>query len=110
AGERDVRVTFNGEQSPQTIFSVAGYPVLQKAFFDEHPFDGSQMAAPTGNGPYKVGRYTAGQFIEYDRVDDYWGKDLPQNRGLNHFDRIRIEFYRERQAAFEAFKKGDILY
>ena len=41
---------------------------------------------------------------------DYWGRDLPVNRGLYHFDRIRIEFYRDRQAAFEAFKKGDILY
>ena len=52
----------------------------------------------------------SGQTIEYERVADYWGRDLPVNRGQNNFDRIRIEFYRDRQAAFEAFKKGDILY
>ena len=68
------------------------------------------MKAPLGSGPYKVGRVVAGQTIEYERVADYWGKDLPVNRGLYNFDRIRIEFYRDRQAAFEAFKKGDILY
>ena len=63
-----------------------------------------------GSGPYKVGRMVAGQTIEYERVADYWGRDLAVNRGLYNFDRIRIEFYRDRQAAFEAFKKGDILY
>ena len=68
------------------------------------------MTPPLGSGPYKVGRVAAGQTIEYERVADYWGRDLPVNRGLGNFDRIRIEFYRDRQAAFEAFKKGDILY
>jgi microcin C transport system substrate-binding protein len=55
-----------------------------------------------------VGRVVAGQTIEYERVADYWGADLPVNRGLNHFQRLRIEFFRDRQAGFEAFKKGDI--
>ena len=105
----DVRVGFNGRQSPQTLFAIATYPVLSKAWFSDNPFDGSQLNAPLGCGPYKVGRFAAGQFIEYAKVSDYWGRELGVNRGLNHFDRIRIEFYRERQAAFEAFKKGDIL-
>jgi microcin C transport system substrate-binding protein len=65
---------------------------------------------PLGSGPYKVGKFGAGQYIEYERRNDYWGRDLPVNRGLYHFDIIRIEFYRERQAGFEAFKKGRILY
>jgi len=108
-GPRDFRVSFNGKQSPQTIFAIATYPVLSKAWFAERPFDGSSMQAPLGNGQYKVGRLSAGSFIEYDKVPDYWGRDLAANRGLNHFDRIRIEFYSERQAAFEAFKKGEIL-
>ena len=107
-GERDFRVSFDGDQSPQTIFAIATYPVLSKAWFDDHPFDASQLEAPLGNGQYKVGRFSAGRFIEYEKVPDYWGGDLGVNRGLNHFDRIRIEFFRERQAGFEAFKKGDI--
>ena len=107
-GDLDFRVSFNGEQSPQTIFAVATYPVLSEAWFSEHPFDGSQLNAPLGCGAYRVGNFSAGAFIEYHKVPDYWGRDLGVNRGLNHFDRIRIEFFRERQAGFEAFKKGEI--
>jgi microcin C transport system substrate-binding protein len=51
-----------------------------------------------------------GLTIEYDRVPDYWGRDLPVSRGFFHFDRIRIEFFRDRQAGFEAFKKGDVTF
>lgn len=105
-----LRVTFNGKQNAQTVFAISGYPVLSKAFFEANPFDGSQINAPLGNGGYKVGRFAAGQYIEYEKVADYWGRDLPVNRGLNHFEIIRVEFYRERQAGFEAFKKGDILF
>lgn len=105
-----LRLRFSGKQSPRTILDVATFPVVSKAFFEEHPFDGSEMAAPLGSGPYRVGRVVAGQSITYERLEDYWGKDLPVNRGLYHFDRIRIDFYRDRQAGFEAFKKGEILY
>lgn len=106
----DCRVTFSGKQNSQTVFTIAGYPVLSKAWFEANPFDGSQLNAPLGNGVYKVGRFSAGNFIEYEKVADYWGKDLAVNRGLNHFQTIRVEFYRDRQAGFEAFKKGDILF
>jgi microcin C transport system substrate-binding protein len=68
------------------------------------------MSPLLGNGAWRVGRFAAGQWIEYDRVDDYWARDLAVNRGPNHFDRLRIEFYADRQAAFEAFKKGEITY
>lgn len=110
ADARTFRLTFSGEQSDRTILSVVGYPVVSKAFFEANPFDGSQLNPPLGAGAYKVGTFRPGQFIEYDRVADYWGKDLGVNRGLGHFDRIRVEFYRDRQAAFEAFKKGNVLY
>jgi len=106
--ERTLRIAFSGRQSPRTIFSVAGYPVLSKAYFSGNPFDASQLKAPLGSGAYRVGRVVAGQSIEYERVADYWAADLPVNRGLNHFERLRIEFFRDRQAGFEAFKKGDI--
>ncbi len=68
------------------------------------------MTPPLGSGPYKVGNLSAGRFIEYARVADYWGRDLPVNVGFYNFDVIRIDFFRERQVAFEAFKKGDITY
>ncbi len=104
------RLTFNGDQSRHTIFTVLEFPIVSKAFFSANPFDSSQLNAPLGSGPYRVGKYSAGVSIEYERVADYWGRDLPVRRGLDHFETLRIDFYSERQAAFEAFKKGNIDY
>lgn len=104
------RLGFSGKQSARTILDIALFPIVSKAFFSANPFDGSQLNAPLGSGPYKVGLVRAGQTIEYERVPDYWGRDLPVNRGLYNFDRIRIDFYRDRQAGFEAFKKGDVTF
>ena len=105
-----LRLTFSGKQSSRTILDAAIFPILSKAYFDRVPFDCSRMEPPLGSGPYKVGLVRAGQTIEYERVADYWGRDLPVNRGIYNFDRLRVEFYGDRQAAFEAFKKGEILF
>ncbi|WFP65916.1 extracellular solute-binding protein [Mesorhizobium sp. WSM4904] len=102
-----LNLTFNGEQSAQNILAVVVMPIVSKAFYTANEFDASTMTPPLGSGPYKIGRVVAGQTVEYERVADYWGRDLPVNRGVNNFDRIRIDFYLDRQAAFEAFKKGD---
>jgi microcin C transport system substrate-binding protein len=109
-GDHALRLVFNGEQSARTIQGVVLFPIVSKAWFSDNPFDGSQLRAPLGSGPYRVGRFTAGMSIEYERVEDYWGRDLPVSRGLYNFDRIRIDIFRERQAGFEAFKKGDVAY
>ncbi|CDX31690.1 putative oligopeptide transporter subunit; periplasmic-binding component of ABC superfamily transporter [Mesorhizobium sp. ORS 3359] len=105
-----VELTFDGKQSARTILNVVGFPILSKAFFTANPFDSSQLNPPLGSSAYKVGRWSAGAWIEFERVADYWGNDLPVNRGQNNFGRIRIEFYQDRTAGFEAFKKGEILY
>ena len=102
-----LNLTFNGEQSAQNILSVVAMPIVSKAYYTANAFDASTMTPPLGSGAYKIGRVVAGQTVEYERVADYWGRDLAVNRGLNNFDRIRIDFYLDRQAAFEAFKKGD---
>jgi len=103
-----LRLTFSGRQSDRTILEVATFPILSKAYFDMVPFDSSRMEPPLGSGPYKVGLVRAGQTVEFERFADYWGRDLPVNRGMFNFDRLRIEFYGDRQAAFEAFKKGEV--
>ncbi len=102
------RLTFDGQQSERLILSVAGYPVLQKAQFATGDFEASTLTPLTGSGPYGVGRFSAGNFIEYERVEDYWARDLGPARGLGHFDILRIDFFADRQPAFEAFKKGDV--
>ena len=108
--ERTVRLAFSGKQSVQAILTAVGMPIVSKAYYAENDFEASTMKAPLGSGPYKVGRVSAGQSIEYERVAGYWGLELPVNRGQNNFERIRLDFYRDRQAAFEAFKKGDTTF
>jgi microcin C transport system substrate-binding protein len=110
ADARTLRLTFSGKQSARTILNIVQFPILSKAFYEANRFDSSQLNPPLGSGAYKVGRWSAGTWVEYERVADYWGRDLPVNRGQNNFERIRIEFYQDRTAAFEAFKKGEIVY
>ncbi len=107
---RTVVVALDGKQTRETILSVAGLPIFSKAYYTSHPFDSSSLDPPLGSGPYAVGNMSAGRYIEYRRVADYWGKDLPVNVGQGNFDEIRIDFFQERETAFEAFKKGAITY
>ncbi|MEM0898932.1 MAG: extracellular solute-binding protein [Pseudomonadota bacterium] len=103
-----VTLVFDGTQSAQDILNIAAAtPIISSAYYTENAFSESTLDAPLASGPYRVGRFNAGTFIEYERVDEYWAAELGTQKGLNHFGTIRIDFYQERQAAFEAFKKGD---
>ena len=105
-----VALTLSDERSRDTILSLVGVPIFSKAYYADRTFDASTLDPPLGSGPYKVGRMAAGRYIEYDRVPDYWAADLPVSVGFSNFDVIRIDFFAERQAAFEAFKKGEITF
>lgn len=105
-----VEVTFSGKQTRQLPLIVAGLPILSKAYYEANDFMESTMAPPLGSGPYKVGRVEPGQLIEYERVADWWGADLPVSRGAFNFDRLRLEFYRDQDISFEAFKKGNLTF
>ncbi|MBX3597638.1 MAG: ABC transporter substrate-binding protein [Rhizobiaceae bacterium] len=105
-----LRLDFNGNQSAQTILSIVVMPIVSEAFYTANDFEASTLTPPLGSGPYRVGRVSAGRSIVLERVEDYWGRDLAVRKGLHNFDRIRIDFYQERQAAFEAFKKGDTTF
>ena len=108
--DRTVTLHFDGTQSAQAILEIAAFPILSKTWFDTRDFTASTLEPLLASGPYKVGRFSAGSYIEYERVPDYWANDLGTARGLDRFETIRIEFYQERQAAFEAFKKGAITW
>jgi microcin C transport system substrate-binding protein len=109
--EHVLELRFNGKQSDRAILSIAATaPALSKSWYDSVKFEEATTTAPLSSGPYRVKRAATGQFIEYEKVSDYWGRDLPVMRGLDHFDVLRIDFFQERQAAFEAFKKGEILW
>jgi microcin C transport system substrate-binding protein len=89
---------------------VAQLPILSRAYFATHQFDQSTMDVPLGSGPYKIGRFEAGRFIEYQRVADWWGADLPVMRGFNNFDVLRYEFYRDQDVAYEGFTAKNYLF
>jgi microcin C transport system substrate-binding protein len=89
---------------------IAGLPIFSRRYYAEHPFKETTLEAPLGCGPYKVGHFEAGRFIEYDRVKDWWGADLPVARGQNNFDVVRYEYYRDREAAFEGFTSKSYLF
>lgn len=105
-----LEVRFSGNQSAQAILAAATTEVLSKAYYENNDFTAGNLNIPLSSGPYRPGRFEAGSFIEFDRVEDYWARDLPTMVGTNNFDTIRIEFFTDRQAGFEAFKKGAILF
>ncbi len=99
-----VVIRFAPGRSRSLPLTVAGLPILSKAWYANRDFEASTMDVPLGSAAYKVGRFEAGRFIEYDRVRDWWGEKLPVGLGQNNFDTIRLEFFRDRDVAFEAFK------
>ena len=109
-GRRELRVRLGPGASRELKLIVAGLPILSKAYYEEHDFEASTLEPPLGSGPYQVGRFAPGRYIEYERVPDYWAGSLPVIRGRFNFDVIRIEFFRDRTAEFEAFKKGALTY
>jgi microcin C transport system substrate-binding protein len=103
-----VLVRLSDKRSRDLHLVVASMPIFSEAYWKDRNFEGSTLDPPLGSGPYKVGRFEQGRYIEFDRVPDYWAKDLGVNVGLNNFGKIRYEYYRDRQVAFEAFKAGKI--
>jgi microcin C transport system substrate-binding protein len=85
-------------------------PVFSAAWWSGRDFTAPTLEAPLGSGAYRVKTFEQGRFIEYARDANYWGAKLPVNLGQNNFDRLRFEYYRERQVALEAFKAGAINY
>ncbi len=101
-------VRFTENRSRDLHLVIAGLPIFSEAWWKGRDFEASTLEAPLGSGPYKMSRFEQGRYIEFARVRDYWGDRLPVNIGQNNFDRIRYEYYRERQVAFEGFKSGQI--
>ncbi len=108
--ERSVTATFAPKRARDVPLLVAGLPIFSRAYYATKPFDESTLDVPLGSGAYKVGRFEAGRFIEYERVKDWWGADLPVARGQNNFDIVRFEFYRDRDVGFEGFTAKNYLF
>ncbi len=103
-----IRYTFEGDQIRDLPNIVASLPVLPKAFYDKQKFDETWLEKPLGSGPYAVGSFSQGAFVQYVRRPDYWARDLNVNIGRRNFDEIRYEYFRERTASLQALKGGTL--
>jgi peptide/nickel transport system substrate-binding protein len=101
-----VRFDFGGEADRELPLILGLMPVFSQKAVDVDTFEDTSMTAPLGSGPYRVTDVRPGASVTLTRNPDYWGRDLPVNRGLWNFGEIRLDFYREANGAFEAFKRG----
>jgi microcin C transport system substrate-binding protein len=103
-------VRFVAKRARDVPLFVAGLPIFSRAYYTAHNFDETSLETPLGSGSYKVGRFEPGRYIEYQRVADWWGAALPVSVGLNNFDTLRYEYYRNREVGFEGFTAKSYLF
>ena len=104
-GDDGVRFTF-GEPDRELPMILGLMPVLPKHAVDAATFDKSSLTPMIGSGPYVIDRVRPGELLTLKRNPDYWARELPSKRGFHNFDEIRISYFRDANALFEAFKKG----
>jgi len=107
---RRVRFTFKSSGNRELPLILGQLPVLPKHWWASRDFSKGNLEIPLGSGPYKVAHVEAGRSIRYERVKDWWGKDLPINRGFYNFDSMPVDYYRDSTVALEAFKAGQFDY
>jgi microcin C transport system substrate-binding protein len=89
------------------ILRLGELPVLPQHYWKDRDFKATTYEPPLGSGPYRITQVSPGRSLRFERVKDWWGKDLPVNRGKYNFDQVDVEFYRDSHVAFEAFKAGE---
>lgn len=101
-----VRFDFGGAHDRELPLILGLMPILPKHATDVATFEETSLKPLIGSGPYRITAVNPGTSVTFTRNPDYWGRDLPVNRGLWNFDEIRLDFYRDANAQFEAFKRG----
>jgi peptide/nickel transport system substrate-binding protein len=107
-GERGVRLTFNDQAGRESPLLLALLPILPRHATDADNFDKSTLKPLTASGPYTIDSVRPGEVVVLKRNPDYWGKDIPSKRGLDNYDEIRMNYFRDENTMFEAFKKGAV--
>jgi microcin C transport system substrate-binding protein len=110
-GEREITFTFDAPGNRELPQIVGEIYVLPKHWYEgvgksgtKRDISATSLEPPLGNGAYRLKEFVPGRSIVYERVKDYWGKDLPVNIGRDNFDELRFEYFRDSTVAFEAFK------
>ena len=114
-GEREITFTFDGPGNRELPQIVGELMVLPKHWWEGKDKNGKQrdvtvttLEPPLGCGPYRIKEFEPAHTIVYERVKEYWGKDLPANVGMNNFDEIRYVYFRDTTVALEAFKGDNV--
>jgi hypothetical protein len=105
-----VVIRFAAHRARDVPLFVAALPIFSRSYYAARRFDETTLEVPLGSGPYKVGGFEPGRHIEYERVKEWRGADLPVARGQNNFDIVRYEYYRDREVAFEGFTAKSYLF
>ncbi len=116
-GDNEVTFTFDVTGNRELPLIVGQLAILPKHYWSGKDADGkardlskTTLEKPLGSGPYRIGEVKPGRAISYERVADYWAKDLPVMRGQWNFAKLQVEYFRDTTVAFEAFKAGQLDY
>lgn len=106
--DHQIKFSFNTTDTMKPLMKVAGLSPLSVAYWKDKDISKTYLTPGPSSGAYYIADVDAGRSITYKRVEDYWGKDLPINRGLSNIDTIRYDYYRDLEVMLEAFKAGEI--
>jgi len=106
----EVEIRFAPNRSRELPLVAASLPIFSKAHYATRDFDAGTLESPLGSGGYKVDKVDVGRSISFRRVADHWAKDLPVSIGQGNFETIRYEYFRDREAAFQAFTAGTFTF
>ncbi len=107
---RTIRYDLAGSDDREMPLTLALMPVLPKHAVDVATFDDGNLAIPIGSGPYTIAHVRPGERLILRRDPNYWAKDLPSQKGMFNFDEIDIDYYRDANSMFEAFRAGALDY
>ena len=105
-----LKFTFKTTDSMKPIIRVSGMSPESVEYWKDKDISKTYLDPPPSSGPYEIAKIEAGRSITYERVADYWGKDLEVNVGSSNFDKIRYDYYSDTEVMVEAFKSGDVDY
>ena len=102
--DHKVKFTFDQSGNRELPLIMGQLPVLPKHYYESHAFNETTLEPPLGSGPYRIKSVDPGRSITFELVDDYWGKDLPVNKGQNNIGTLRYDYYRDGNIAVESLK------
>ena len=105
-GERTVRFVFGEDGDRELPLIIGLMPILPKHIYEGERFTTADLQAPVGSGPYLFESVDAGQRLVLRRNPDYWGWNVPANRGHYNFETLSLEYFRDNNTLFQAFTKG----